>query len=204
VVGRLSLLSPGLGGDPGQEPVDAGGCGAEVSIEHTRTIQPVKGRRARSLALRQPPAAEPQTLSAAYGRCRQLHARYGRPYYLATLLLPRWKRRHVHALYGFARYADEIVDDLDSSLDRAGQLAGVGKGDTPRLGEFAPGAHPFGEHLDCRSGVAAAASASSVGDFIASSLAAAAWLWMLPGGQDPIDGGSDLLAGDRTGRAGHQ
>jgi hypothetical protein len=119
-----------------------------VSIEHTRTIQPVKGRRARSLALRQPPAAEPQTLSAASGRCRQLHARYGRTYYLATLLLPRWKRRHVHALYGFARYADEIVDDLDSSLDRAGQLAGVGKGDPPRLGEFAPGAHPFGEHLD--------------------------------------------------------
>jgi len=38
----------------------------------------------------------------------------------------------------------------------------------------------------------------------ASSLSAAAWLWMLPGGQDPIDGGSDLLAGDRTGRAGHQ
>jgi 15-cis-phytoene synthase len=68
---------------------------------------------------------EPRTLSAAYERCRQLHARYGRTYYLATLLLPRWKRRHVHALYGFARYADEIVDDLDSSLDRAGQAAAL-------------------------------------------------------------------------------
>jgi 15-cis-phytoene synthase len=66
---------------------------------------------------------EPRTLSAAYERCRQLHARHGRTYYLATLLLPRWKRRHVHALYGFARYADEIVDDLDSSLDGAGQAA---------------------------------------------------------------------------------
>jgi 15-cis-phytoene synthase len=68
-----------------------------------------------------PTAAEPLTLGAAYERCRQLHARHGRTYYLATLLLPRWKRRHVHALYGFARYADEIVDDLASTLDRAGQ-----------------------------------------------------------------------------------
>jgi phytoene synthase len=67
--------------------------------------------------------AEPRTLSASYERCRQLHARHGRTYYLATLLLPRWKRRHVHALYGFTRYADEIVDDLDSTLDGPGQAA---------------------------------------------------------------------------------
>jgi 15-cis-phytoene synthase len=73
-----------------------------------------------------PPALEPRTLSAAYERCRQLHARYGRTYYLATLLLPRWKRRHVHALYGFTRYADEIVDDLSTTLDRAGQAAALG------------------------------------------------------------------------------
>ncbi|WP_327033294.1 phytoene/squalene synthase family protein [Micromonospora ureilytica] len=49
-------------------------------------------------------------LTAAYGRCRELHKRHGRTYYLATRLLPAWKRRHVHALYGFTRYADEIVD----------------------------------------------------------------------------------------------
>jgi phytoene synthase len=70
-------------------------------------------------------AAEPRTLSAAYERCRQLHARHGRTYYLATLLLPRWKRRHVHALYGFTRYADEIVDDLDSTLDGPAQAAAL-------------------------------------------------------------------------------
>jgi phytoene synthase len=70
-------------------------------------------------------AAEPGTLTAAYERCRQLHARHGRTYYLATLLLPRWKRRHVHALYGFTRYADEIVDDLASTLDRPGQAAAL-------------------------------------------------------------------------------
>jgi 15-cis-phytoene synthase len=68
---------------------------------------------------------EPRTLSAAYERCRQLHARHGRTYYLATLLLPRWKRRHVHALYGFVRYADELVDDLDSTLDRPSQAAAL-------------------------------------------------------------------------------
>src|SRR5436305_5021229 len=49
-------------------------------------------------------------LAASYRRCRELHCRYGRTYFLATRLLPRTSRWHVHALYGFARYADEIVD----------------------------------------------------------------------------------------------
>ncbi|MFY1688671.1 phytoene/squalene synthase family protein [Plantactinospora sp. WMMB782] len=50
------------------------------------------------------------SLGGSYERCRELHRRHGRTYYLATRLLPAWKRRHVHALYGFTRYADEIVD----------------------------------------------------------------------------------------------
>ncbi len=49
-------------------------------------------------------------LADSYRRCRELHRRYGRTYFLASRLLPRAKRWHVHALYGFARYADEIVD----------------------------------------------------------------------------------------------
>ncbi|GHJ48809.1 phytoene synthase [Catellatospora sp. TT07R-123] len=49
-------------------------------------------------------------LAAAYARCRELHRQHGRTYYLATRLLPGWKRPHVHALYGFTRHADEIVD----------------------------------------------------------------------------------------------
>jgi phytoene synthase len=49
-------------------------------------------------------------LDASYERCRALNREYGRTYYLATRLLPRWKRRHVHALYGFTRYTDNIVD----------------------------------------------------------------------------------------------
>ena len=55
-------------------------------------------------------------LRASYERCRQLHKEYGKTYYLATLLLPPGKRPYVWALYGFARYADEIVDDLASTL----------------------------------------------------------------------------------------
>ncbi len=49
-------------------------------------------------------------LAAAYQECRRLNAEHGTTYYLATLLLPPAKRPFVHALYGFARFADEIVD----------------------------------------------------------------------------------------------
>ncbi|MFJ7626746.1 phytoene/squalene synthase family protein [Streptomyces sp. NPDC097595] len=52
-------------------------------------------------------------LRTAYARCRQLNARHGRTYFLATRLLPTERRSAVHALYGFARWADDIVDDLD-------------------------------------------------------------------------------------------
>ncbi|MBZ6138852.1 phytoene/squalene synthase family protein [Streptomyces olivaceus] len=50
-------------------------------------------------------------LRAAYSRCRALNARHGRTYFLATRLLPADRRPAVHALYGFARWADDIVDD---------------------------------------------------------------------------------------------
>lgn len=69
-------------------------------------------------------------LRASYEACRRLNARHGRTYYLATLLLPAWKRPYVHALYGFARYADEIVDDLGSTLtvaEKADWLIGWGE-----------------------------------------------------------------------------
>lgn len=49
-------------------------------------------------------------LVRAYSICRRLNAEHGKTYYLATLLLPPAKRPFVHALYGFARHADEIVD----------------------------------------------------------------------------------------------
>jgi phytoene synthase len=78
-------------------------------------------------------------LEAAYRYCRQLNSRHGKTFYLATALLPPAKRPPIHALYGFARYTDDIVDhpapgrtaaarltDLRSDLDRtlAGRRAG--------------------------------------------------------------------------------
>ncbi|MFI1225049.1 MULTISPECIES: phytoene/squalene synthase family protein [unclassified Streptomyces] len=61
-------------------------------------------------------------LRAAYARCRALNARHGKTYFLATRLLPVDRRPAVHALYGFARWADDIVDDLDSTAT-AGERA---------------------------------------------------------------------------------
>ena len=55
-------------------------------------------------------------LQESYDECKRLNALHGKTYYLATLLLPKKKRPPVHALYGFARFADEIVDDLASTL----------------------------------------------------------------------------------------
>jgi len=52
------------------------------------------------------------TLEQSYAECRRLNRRYGTTYYWSTYVLPRVKRHHVHALYGFCRRADDIVDDL--------------------------------------------------------------------------------------------
>ena len=58
-------------------------------------------------------------LRAAYQRCRELNARYGRTFFLATRLLAPSQRPAVHALYGFARLADDILDDFDPHIDTA-------------------------------------------------------------------------------------
>jgi 15-cis-phytoene synthase len=52
-------------------------------------------------------------LRASYLHCKELNARHGKTYFLASLLLPPAKRPYVHALYGFARHADDIVDVVD-------------------------------------------------------------------------------------------
>ena len=72
---------------------------------------------------------EDPILRASYAECKRLNALHGKTYYLATLLLPKSKRPFVHALYGFARFADEIVDDLTSKLnseDKAQALSNWG------------------------------------------------------------------------------
>jgi phytoene synthase len=55
-----------------------------------------------------------ERLRESYRYCRRLNAEHGRTYFLATRLLAPSQRPAVHALYGFARYADDILDDLDS------------------------------------------------------------------------------------------
>jgi phytoene synthase len=54
-------------------------------------------------------------LRAAYDACRILNARHGRTYFLATRLLPPQRRPAVHALYGFARYVDDLVDEPEDA-----------------------------------------------------------------------------------------
>lgn len=64
-------------------------------------------------------------LRDAYRECRTLNAQYGRTFFLATRLLAPQQRPAVHALYGFARRADDILDDFDSAVpmpERANRL----------------------------------------------------------------------------------
>jgi 15-cis-phytoene synthase len=83
-------------------------------------------------------------LRAAYRDCRELNARFGRTYFLATRLLPRERRPAVHALYGFARYVDEIVDDLGDDSPVAERIARLDALDAELAAVLggAPGSHP--------------------------------------------------------------
>src|SRR2546421_11202567 len=74
-------------------------------------------------------------LQSSYAACRRMHRRYDPTYYWATRRLPRDVRPAVHALYGFVRGADELVDGprrppdpeaRRAALDRWG--GGVGDG----------------------------------------------------------------------------
>lgn len=64
-------------------------------------------------------------LRVAYAWCRELNARHGRTYFLATRLLTRAQRPAVHALYGFARWADDIVDETRPDLSGADRAAAL-------------------------------------------------------------------------------
>jgi phytoene synthase len=75
----------------------------------------------------------PVTLDESYELCRQFNRRHGTTYYWSTMVLPAVKRHHVHALYAFARYADDIVDEIEAHggvdvpvAERAAALASFG------------------------------------------------------------------------------
>lgn len=77
------------------------------------------------MTLQRTDAGEPDvSLVKAYARCREINRAHGRSYFLATRLLPAHKRPHVHALYGFTRSADDIVDSRpdDTPAERERRL----------------------------------------------------------------------------------
>jgi phytoene synthase len=80
-------------------------------------------------------------LENAYRACRRINARYGRTYFLATRLLPADRRPPVHALYGFARLADEIVDNAIAPGDPGRALDSLEKALTEAFAG-APPVHP--------------------------------------------------------------
>nr|WP_237440166.1 phytoene/squalene synthase family protein [Amycolatopsis rubida] len=65
-------------------------------------------------------------MRAAYTECRRINAHHGRTFFLATRLLPARARPAAHALYGFARMADELVDNPEPGTDPAVALDKVG------------------------------------------------------------------------------
>ena len=73
-------------------------------------------------------AAAP-TLDASYRLCRAINRRAGTTYYWSSLVLPRFTRHHVWALYAFCRNADDIVDDLGSAPVEARERALADYGD---------------------------------------------------------------------------
>jgi phytoene synthase len=63
------------------------------------------------MSLEQIGPAEDRHLREGYRRAAKLTWRYGTTYYWGAALLPRARRRHVHAVYALCRLADDIVDD---------------------------------------------------------------------------------------------
>ncbi|MFF3226981.1 phytoene/squalene synthase family protein [Nocardia suismassiliense] len=58
-------------------------------------------------------------LRRSYHLCRELNAAHGKTFFLATRLLAPDQRPAVHALYGFARRADDILDEFEPELTPA-------------------------------------------------------------------------------------
>ncbi|VEG57593.1 squalene/phytoene synthase [Mycolicibacterium aurum] len=81
-----------------------------------------------------------QALREAYQRCRTINAKHGRTFFLATRLLSPAQRPAVHALYGFARRADDVLDEFDSrtTAQRADELQGLATSLFTRLVENQP------------------------------------------------------------------
>ncbi|MDA2894184.1 phytoene/squalene synthase family protein [Mycolicibacterium sp. BiH015] len=79
-------------------------------------------------------------LRESYQKCRAINAQHGRTFFLATRLLSPEQRPAVHALYGFARRADDVLDQFDSRTpaERAGELQGLSTALFTRMVENQP------------------------------------------------------------------
>src|SRR5829696_2087989 len=64
-------------------------------------------------------------LTSAYETCRRMHRRHDPTYYWATRRLPEEIRPATHALYGYVRTADEIVDGPRRPPDPAARRAAL-------------------------------------------------------------------------------
>jgi phytoene synthase len=62
--------------------------------------------------------ADEELLRDGYRQCAEITKRNGTTYYWGTQLLPRERRRHVHAVYALCRLADDIVDDPAATAGR--------------------------------------------------------------------------------------
>jgi squalene synthase HpnC len=87
-----------------------------------------------TLAAYQARLDDPADLAGAYRFCQDLANSHYENFPVASLLLPKRLRKHVAALYGFARIADDMSDEPEHAghrrerlLDWRSQLADVGK-----------------------------------------------------------------------------
>lgn len=81
-------------------------------------------------------------LHAAYDSCRRMQLRHDPTYYWATRRLPADVRPAVHALYGFVRTADEIVDGPRRPPDPAARRAALDRLEDELRGGRERGTHP--------------------------------------------------------------
>ena len=82
-------------------------------------------------------------ISAAYESCRRLQLRHDPTYYWATRRLPANVRPATHALYGYVRTADQIVDGPHRPPTPAARRAALDAWEEElRLGLAGGGAHP--------------------------------------------------------------
>ena len=61
-------------------------------------------------------------LGKAYARCETIAAAHYENFRIGSWLMPRGNRRHLAALYAFARGADDLADEPDAPVDRLGAL----------------------------------------------------------------------------------